>query len=120
MEAWDLEPLVEGITLPREPDSRDGDPDPVDLIQYFESIYRQCHIAKANEVEQKKLQEEEEAQKKAAEAPTHTHTHTKEIVYIERAGKDTNTKEEHGHDDEDHDCPVCNASKPKKPTAAQH
>mmetsp|Transcript_25853 Transcript_25853/g.32157 ORF Transcript_25853/g.32157 Transcript_25853/m.32157 type:complete len:105 (-) Transcript_25853:1388-1702(-) len=70
LDAWDLEPLVEGITLPTEPESASA-PTTDDLIRDAEIVYWYCH---ENRFQDKKPQKEAKN--------THTITHVKEIVYV--------------------------------------
>ena len=106
---WDLEPLCEGIRRPNEPNvpSMEG---PNDLLREAEILYTYCHRNRGKKPKPGKKQTGQN---------THTHIHTKEIVYIEREVEHKAHAEGHEHHDEDHDCPVCNAAKPKKPTVAQ-
>ena len=105
LDTWDLQPLVEGIHIPNDPNSME-EPAPNELIRDAEIVYMYCHENRHRKPEA------------PAQPGTNTIIYEKEIIYIEKRIDTVALAKEHGHKEEDHDCPVCNAARPKKPTVA--
>ena len=106
MDQWDLYPLKEGIQKDEEPLVMQGWNDidePKNMIHMMEYIYNHYHDSQ----ELSKLGQ-----------PDNKKGSSRRLI-IDKKFTEATTQKDHDHEaDEDHDCPVCNASKPKKPKIA--